>query len=139
MRNEKSCGAVVFYEQDGHRTYLMEHMIQGHTAMCKGHVEGTENEHETAAREIMEETGIHVSFLPGFRETTAYSPREGVRKEVIYFLAKAESVQTAPQPEEVTSIAFMSYSESLKALTYADDRQILQKAEAYLNTHPELY
>ena len=63
MIREKSCGAVVFTVQKGMRLYLVEHMVKGHTSICKGHVEGAETERETAAREIWEETALKVAFI----------------------------------------------------------------------------
>ena len=42
----------------GGRYYLVLKSTQGHTTLCKGHVEGNETEHETAIREIREETGL---------------------------------------------------------------------------------
>ena len=71
MKQEKSCGAVIFYEAAGRRSYLIEKMRQGHLSLCKGHVEGRETERETALREIREETALSVELLDGFRETTA--------------------------------------------------------------------
>ena len=68
MRQEKSCGAVVFRRTGKGREYLIEHMTMGHYAHCKGHVEGKETERETAIREIREETNIEISFVDGFRE-----------------------------------------------------------------------
>ncbi|MBQ9324702.1 MAG: NUDIX domain-containing protein [Clostridia bacterium] len=135
MRYEKSCGAVVFHDTDTQRLYLVEHMLLGHTALCKGHVEGEETEYETAQREILEETGLHVSFVPGFRTLACYSPAEGVQKEVVYFLARADSIETTPQPEEVSSLEFLPLEEALKAMTYEDDRGILRDADKYLRSY----
>ena len=77
MIYEKSCGAVIYTESDGTRFYLVEHMQKGHCSICKGHVEGDETEHQTAEREILEETGMSVTFVDGFRETIAYIPYDG--------------------------------------------------------------
>lgn len=57
MCREKSCGAVIFQRQGELLTYLVLHSVLGHWTLCKGHVEGSETEHETALREIREETG----------------------------------------------------------------------------------
>ena len=92
MIYEKSCGAVIFREEtSGQRhdvLYLIEEMQKGHFSLCKGHVEKNETEHQTAVREIGEETGLTVSFLNGFRETVSYAPAPGIRKDVVFFLAK---------------------------------------------------
>ena len=68
MKREKSCGAVIFRQEDGGRYYLVLKSTQGHWTLCKGHVEGDETERETAIREIREETGLAVGFVDGFRE-----------------------------------------------------------------------
>ena len=77
MEKEKSCGAVIFREENTRRYYLVLKSTQGHTTLCKGHVEGEETEHETAAREIREETGLEVEFIHGFRRVITYSPFPG--------------------------------------------------------------
>ena len=132
MRQEKSCGAVIFVPRERETLWLVEHMRQGHTALCKGHVEDGETEHETASREIREETSLAVTFLDGFRERIEYSPGPGVMKEVIFFLARAEGMQTVPQPEEVVSIEFLPFDAALAALTYADDKRVLTAARDHL-------
>lgn len=43
-------------------------MQKGHRSICKGHMEKDESEHQTAMREILEETGLTVKFVEGFRE-----------------------------------------------------------------------
>ena len=57
MKQEKSCGAVVYAETGRGRLYLVEKMLHGHFGLPKGHVEPGENERQTAEREILEETG----------------------------------------------------------------------------------
>ena len=54
MKIEQSYGAVVF---KGNKI-LIEHMVQGHISIPKGHVEGDETPSQTAIREIKEETGL---------------------------------------------------------------------------------
>ena len=84
MNYEKSCGAVIYTVVNGKRLYLVEIMQKGHTSFCKGHVEGTESEHQTAAREIREETGLEVKFVEGFRQTIEYSPYRDCSKTVVF-------------------------------------------------------
>ena len=135
MRREKSCGAAIYAVRKGETYWLVEHMRGGHTSLCKGHMEAGETEHETAAREIREETALAVTFLEGFRERIEYSPAPEVTKEVIFFLARAESMDAVPQPEEVASIEFLPFAEALAALTYEDDRRILTAARDFLAAH----
>lgn len=130
---EKSCGAVVYWQGEGERLYLIEQMRGGHFAMPKGHVEAGESEAQTAAREIREETGLLVTVDTGFRQTDAYSPYPGCVKEVVYFTARASSRETTVQPEEVRAIVWLPLHEALKRLTYKSDREILHAADAWLD------
>ena len=133
MRQEKSCGAVIYRLEGGEPLFLVERMRMGHVSLCKGHVEGAETEHETASREIMEETALSVRFLPGFRRTISYSPQPGVTKEVVFFLAEAEQARTTAQECEVSAIEWLGADDALAALTYADDKDVLAAAIAHLN------
>ena len=133
MKQEKSCGAVIFREDEQNRRfYLILKSTQGHTTLCKGHVEGNETEHETAKREIREETGLKVDFIDGFREVITYSPRPGHTKDVVFFLARAREGGITCQPEEVADARFLPFEAALDALTHASDRDILQKAYDFL-------
>ena len=132
MIQEKSCGAVVYIDRDGTRLFLIEHMRQGHYSICKGHVEGEETEHETAAREILEETSLRVRFVDGFRETIAYSPYENCMKTVVFFLACAESARVSAQEAEVREIQWLPYEDALRTLTFPSDRETLAKANRFL-------
>ena len=110
--------------------YLLEKMIQGHYALCKGHVEGNETEKQTAAREIKDETGLDVAFYGNFRETVEYSPYSGCVKEVVYFIAEANTTVTRRQPEEVSELMWMDYDQAMRFITFESDRQILAHARA---------
>ena len=132
MKREKSCGAVIFREENTKRNYLVLKSTQGHTTLCKGHVEGDETEHETAVREIREETGLSVDFIDGFREVITYSPKPGVTKDVVFFLAQLSGGTLTCQEEEVADARFLPFEEALDALTHPSDRDTLQKARAFL-------
>ena len=129
---EKSCGAVIFTRRGGERLFLLERMRKGHVSICKGHVEPGETEHETAAREIREETALDVEFLEGFRETCAYSPYPGCEKTVVFFLARAERTETVAQPDEVREILWLPEDEAIRTLTYDSDREVLRRAAQFL-------
>lgn len=132
MIYEKSCGAVIFAEQNGSRLYLVERMQKGHLSMCKGHVEGDETEHQTGFREIREETGLTVEFLDGFRKTIGYSPYPDCQKTVAFFLAHADSTDVTVQEEEVREILWLPFAEAAAMLTFDSDREILRQAEMFL-------
>lgn len=130
---EKSCGAVIYTVQNGTRFYLVEQMQKGHVSLCKGHVEQDESEHETAIREIREETGLEVEFVKGFRKTIAYSPSTDCMKTVVFFLARAEHTSVRAQEEEVRAIQWLPFEDAVEALTFDSTREILRQADAFLN------
>ena len=132
MKREKSCGAVLFRQGPDGMTYLILHSILGHWTLCKGHVEPGETEHETAEREIREETGLDAAFVDGFRQVITYSPAPGVIKDVVFLLAEAGPSEAVCQPEEVAEIRFVPYERALALLTHASDRETLAKAAAFL-------
>lgn len=132
MKREKSCGAVIFRENNRSRDYLILTSTLGHTTLCKGHVEGDETEHETAVREIREETSLTVDFVDGFQEVITYAPKPGVTKDVVFFLARLRGGDPVCQPEEVAAIRFLPLDEALAALTHDSDRDTLRKAHAFL-------
>ena len=133
MCREKSCGAVIFQRQGEILTYLVLHSVLGHWTLCKGHVEGSETEHETALREIREETGLSVKFVEPFREVITYFPAPNVTKDVVFFLAEAEAGSPVGQPEEVSEIRFLPFEEAIALLTHLSDRETLTKAATFLS------
>ncbi len=132
MEHEKSCGAVMIKEQDGRIYTLVIRQNQGHWCFPKGHIKKGETEHETAAREILEETGLAAEFIDGFRETTTYHPREGVRKEVVYFLARPAGGTEKAQEEEVSEIRWTKLIDAMALITYDNDASLLRKAVRWL-------
>lgn len=135
---EKSCGAVVWARFDDGVRYLMVQMLKGHVDFAKGHMEPGEDELQTAAREIWEETGLTVELDPGFRTVITYSPYKGCLKDVVYFTARAGDTKTKPQPEEIRSLHWASYEEALTQVTYDEARGVLKAAHRYLQETGEL-
>ncbi len=134
MNYEKSCGAVVFRETANSIHYLIilnkKGNYIGHWGFPKGHMEEGESEFETAKREILEETGLEVEFIDGFREVVNYSPRPGIKKDAVYFLAKAASDNVTLQKSEVAGFRWLTYEKALKQLSH--DAKILDLADEYL-------
>lgn len=64
---EKSCGAVIFYKSRQNTKILLVKNSNGrYWSFPKGHIEDGENEHQTAIREIKEETGLDVVIERAF-------------------------------------------------------------------------
>ena len=134
MKHEKSCGAVVFAKAGGDLMVLVEDMLQGHASLPKGHVEDGETESQTAEREILEETGLRVRVDTGFRKKVTYRPAPYVIKDVIFFVAITETMETKNQEEEVSSIRFLPVEEAIQALTFQSDKDVVKAAYDYYLT-----
>ena len=64
---ERSCGAVVFRKiNDDYRYLLIRNRRSSNWSFPKGHVEAGETLEETAIREVLEETGLHIDIIPNF-------------------------------------------------------------------------
>ena len=134
MSQEKSCGAVIVC---GHEYIIIKHRPErgGHWDFPKGQQKGTETEKETAAREVYEETGIRIKFFDGFKETTTYYPKPGVLKTVTWFVGFCEKKKFNPITGEIIEHQWLPYDKALKLLTFENGKQLLKKANEFLQFH----
>ncbi|MEG2054549.1 MAG: NUDIX domain-containing protein, partial [Oscillospiraceae bacterium] len=84
--------------------------------------------YETAIREVLEETGVNITILDGFRHENTYKPAKNITKTVAYFVATSTTTATVPQPEEIKTALFMPLSKARTTLTYTADKQMLEEA-----------
>lgn len=132
---EKSCGAVVFTRRGGEILYLIVQEASGAYSFPKGHVEDGETETQTAAREILEETGLRPVFLPGFRETDGYdlSEKPGTHKQVVYFLCEYGGEMPVPRQGEIRKILLLPFEEAMQVFQHEGTRRVLAAARAFLS------
>jgi len=137
MGREISAGVVLF-RTTSHREYLLLD-YGAHWDFPKGHIEKGEDPQITAARELQEETGIrNAHFIPGFKESMRYFYRkggEGMLKIVIYFLAETPTSNVILSSEH-SGYLWLPYGEALKRLTFRNARELLSKANAFLEGMP---
>lgn len=130
---ESSCGAVVYRIINGEvRFLLIKNKRSLNWGFPKGHMERGEDEHMTAYREVLEETGIRIKFLPDFRFKSEYSIQNRIEKKVIIFLATTSDTRTIIQREEIEEYLWLGYDKALESLRFPNDKQILNKANEYL-------
>ncbi len=132
---EKSCGAIVFTDDGGERKYLMIRMNLGHCGLPKGHVEKFETEKEAAIREVLEETGVHITLLDGFRETVEYPISAKTRKMSVYFIGRFDGDKVKIQPSEICGYKLSAYDEARSYITHDNDRAIFDNAVKWLEEH----
>ena len=133
MKFEKSCGALVYRKKENQtELLLLKHRYGGHWSFPKGHVEGNETEHETALREVKEETGLTIDLLDGFRHSVEYYPRPNTKKQVVYFLGYAADDHTKRQEEEISEIRWIPLSEAHREVTFKNDKNLINQAKKFL-------
>ena len=133
MKHEKSCGALVYmYNGDKLNLLLLRHRHGGHWSFPKGHVENNETEKQTALREVFEETGIHITLEEGFRHCVEYTPKPGVKKQVVYFLGRAESDHFVMQVEEISEIRWLDVDDAMRSVSFKNDRTLITLAKRHL-------
>ncbi len=130
---ESSCGAVVFRnDNSGKKFLLIRNKRSAHWGFPKGHIEPGENHEQTAIREVLEETGINIKILPGFKKCSEYTIQGRIEKSVSIFLAETDDVEYTIQAEEIEECGWFSYSDAIKTLNYDNDKRILEQARQYL-------
>ena len=111
---------------------LLKHTSGNHWSLAKGHAQSGETEEQTARREIREETGLEVTVRAGFRATQRYSPRAGVEKTVVFFLAKAGSKKLKLQDQEISNACWLELEDALKLVSHADTGEVLREGKKHL-------
>ncbi|MBQ4627203.1 MAG: NUDIX domain-containing protein, partial [Clostridia bacterium] len=130
---ERSCGAVVYrIINDEVRYLLIKNRRSTHWGFPKGHIEKGETNEQTAMREVLEETGIHIQILPQFASKSEYTIQGRVEKSVTIFLAKTKDTQTTIQREEIEDYVWLSYEKAMDTLRFINDRNILRSAHDFL-------
>lgn len=123
---EKSCGVVVFRRDMGGLRFLIVKNKNGrHWGFPKGHMEAGETEEQTAVREVLEETGLHVTVCNGFRETSEYHPFGKIKKQVVFFTAQVEGQRVTIQQAEIDRFQWATYNQATKLFRYENDLRVL--------------
>lgn len=132
-----SAGVIIFFESDGQREYLLLHYVAGHWDFPKGKLEPNETAIQAALRELHEETGLQGTIIEGFQESFVYQFNqypEGLlaEKTVHFFIGHVEHKRVVLSDEHLDH-KWLSYAQAMEALTYDNAKQVLEKAEYFLN------
>jgi bis(5'-nucleosidyl)-tetraphosphatase len=140
---ETSVGAVVFYEKNGTREYLLLKYPSGHYDFPKGHIEKGETEHDTLRREVVEETGItDLTIIPSRRVIKYYYIAKGnefrkrkktgkgwyIFKQVYFYPAQATTKHVIISHEH-TGYLWLPYKKARKRVTFENAQTMLDMAE----------
>lgn len=130
---EHSCGAVVFRRiNEEYRFLLIKNRRSNHWGFPKGHMEKGETREQTAIREVLEETGIHIDIIDGFCRDSRYRIGSKIEKRVEVFLASTKDTQTIIQKEEIEDYIWLRYPEALDMLKFENDKDILMSVKEFM-------
>lgn len=131
---ETSCGAVVYRDIRGEVRYLLiKNKRSAHWGFPKGHIEMGETNEETACREVLEETGIHLSIIDGFECISKYKIKDRIEKKVFIFVGTTKDTSTVIQKEEIEDYIWLTYDRAMSLLKFENDKNILSCAYNFLN------
>ena len=141
MDRIRSCGAIVFREnpepgEGGGLQVLLVRYGYHHWGYPKGQMEEGETEEDTVLREVLEETGLEVNILPGFREMTGYRTRKGDLRENVFYVAcpKDPFADPVPQLSELTDSRWTDDQEVEPLVSFPGDYEVYLKArDVFLN------
>lgn len=135
MRNEISCGAVVYTMRNGEPEFVIVRSLHGIFGFPKGHMESGETQQETALREIYEETGLQPVIVNGFQATDEYRiPDSGITKQVVYFLTQYTDQKIQVRKEELMEVSLMDYDTAINVLQYESSQRILREAYCFIRS-----
>ena len=135
MITEKSCGAIVFTKENEKIKYVIVCSKEGIYGFPKGHTEGTETETETALREILEETGLSVHLVDGFRTEDKHAfirDNETRLKHIVFFLGEYSKQSLTAQASELSSIHLMDYETAMAVFQFDSSKRLLTEANDFL-------
>lgn len=134
IKNQVSSGGVIFRKTNGSVEVALVAVKDG-TVWClpKGLIDKGEETHETAVREVREETGLNGKIISELGDISYWyyikDQNTRCRKTVHFFLMEYLSGDTADHDSEVKEAAWFPVDEALNKVSYKGDREIMAKAK----------
>ncbi|MCL2170935.1 MAG: NUDIX domain-containing protein [Defluviitaleaceae bacterium] len=131
MMDAVSCGGVVIHRGKVLLLYKNQNGKYVGWVLPKGQVEGDEGFHQTAAREVREETRANARILKyiGKTQYTFRGSQDMVNKTVHWYLMGADSFFCKPQSEEYfLDAGYYKKHEAYHLLKFHDEKQIILRA-----------
>ncbi len=94
------------------RYLLIKKQAFGSLGISKGHIEMGETKEETALREVLEETGIHMRLIEGFECISNTKFKNRIEKVVSIFVGTTQDTSTSIQAEEIEDYIWLYLRQS---------------------------
>lgn len=139
-QEETSAGGVVYRMVDGHPHFLLIRDSYQNWGFPKGHVEPGELPEAAALREVAEETGLGALTSRGAVQTIDWYFRfrgRLIHKLCHFYLMETVEAETSPQKDEgITACRWAPYDEAIAAVSYANAREVLARAQVMVSDSP---
>jgi 8-oxo-dGTP pyrophosphatase MutT (NUDIX family) len=130
--DEFSAGGVVVREGEVAVIVPVKRAADGRQVLGlpKGHPDGDETPEETARREVAEETGVTADLVEALGDVSYRYERRGRRiaKTVRFYLFDYVSGSLEDHDHEIEEARWMPLEQAARELTYAGEREMVQRA-----------
>lgn len=142
-KRETSAGGIVYRmdtDEEGRPRplYLLIRDSYRNWGFPKGHLEPNEPADVAALREVQEEAGVRDLRMVGRVDTIDWFFRfrgRLIHKVCHFFLMESASADTSPQRSEgITECRWVPYDEAFEAVSYANAREVLRRANEMVGT-----
>jgi len=138
MRFEFSAGAIIYKIEGDNVKFLFLISPKGDLDIPKGHIEKGEDSYSAAKREIKEESGLDVNFIPYFKYVNKYffyENKEKILKTVTIFIAKVGENSKVKISWEHKGYKWLTFEEAIKEVNYKDMKVLLSAVNDYIQRY----
>ena len=139
-QQETSAGGVVYRLDGGNPVFLLIRDSYQNWGFPKGHLEPGERAEDAALREVCEETGLSDVALRGTITTIDWYFRfrgRLIHKVCHFFLMETAQTHTSPLGAEgITACQWVAYDAAKSAISYANARLVLSRAQEMITGAP---
>ena len=145
MIKETAVSTILYYLDKNSPRYLLGRDCveeDNYWSFIRGRTNDKERLEQTAKRVVFDDSKLKdVNIIRGFKEEAHYKykkdNKDSVDKRVVYLLSQISKQKSTKVVSLQTNREFLwvGYNEAIKLLEFSDQRQVLEKANLFLEDH----